>query len=324
MNKKINALPALALIISLTLACASTAPTQNPQATIDAAIQGTMQAQGTMQSAVDTAVRATLTAQPTPDVTTISEEELAAMIDEAVAEALADSQSTTTTVASSTSDGAVTTEEAAAATTDVYETANEIAYAEDLIQAYYDYYGEYANEALDTLGAMEDDLAAVTDSLSEIAAIYEQGAEAASAAIEQLNAAAQSIQEKATQASTRAQEWVNQVKTNLGQREKDILDIKPDQVASDRTGALNQAHDFLEGFKSALADGKFSPDELNQIGQLAANARASLKKTGDGPLQGLGGMIENLTRNAARGEWNRARSGLGDFERTLPALPRRP
>jgi len=301
---------------------ATTEAGQNTQATIEAAVKATTQAQTEQQTSTDQAVQATLTAQPTPDYATLSEEELAALIDESVNQALTDYAAASAAVNQTTSDGTVTTDEAAAATTSVTTVTYEVAYAEELIQAYTEYYGAYAEEALVTMSAMEEDLAAISTSMNEVAAIMEQGAAAATAAIDQLNAAVSSAQTKATELQDKVKSAQEQVKNGIGQRENDLLNLQPNNIAANQIGAINQAHDFLEAFKSALGDGKFSPQELSNISQLAANARASLNKTGDPKLQKLGGSIEGLTRNAARGEWGQAKKGVRDFEGSLPARRR--
>jgi hypothetical protein len=329
------------VFILLLAACSPSAPA-NPQATIDAAVKATTEAQQAAQAAIDAAVKATLQAQPTqpaqptqnssatqavqptlspqpaPDYASISAEELAAMIEAAVNKALTDYAATSTAVTQTTSDGAVTADEATATYTSAYNVSYEVAYAEELIQAYYDYYGAYADEALATMNAMEQDLAVMSDSLAEITTIMEQGAATATAAIDQLNAAASQAQTKAGELQTKAQGLQEQVKTSLSKREEGVLNLPANNIAENQLGAINQANDFLDTFKSALGDGKFSPDELANIGQLAANAKASLDKTGDPKLQKLGGSIDGLTRNAARGEWGNARQGMCDFERSVP------
>jgi len=298
--------------------------TNDAESTMDAAVQATVtQIEGDSQSAIATAVQATLTAQPTPDYANLSEEELSAMIDEAVAAAMADAENTSTSTSQATSDGTVSDDEVATTTETVYQTYYEVAYAKELIQAYYDYYGEYADEALATLNAVEDDLNAISQNLEEVSAIMEQGAETASEAIEQLNDAADQLKTKTAEIQDKAQGWSEKVKDSLSQRETDLLNLKPDQIESDKIGALIQTHDFLDAFKSALADGKFSPAELKKIGQLGANARASLLKTGDPQFAKFGDAIEGLTRNAARGEWGHARNGVGDLEHSVPKRPGR-
>lgn len=336
----------LMLIASIMLLTACTRATAgDPQATIDAAVKATDEAQKAVQATIDAAVKATSqaqtaqqptaepvqatatpqplpAAQPTPDYASLSEEELAALINEAVNQAITDYAAASTTVTQSTSDGTVSNEEAAAATTSVTNVTYEIAYADELIQAYEEYYGAYADEAIATMTAMEDDLAAITASLNEIAAITAQGAETATAAIDKLNTAVAQAQTKASAAQTKVQGLQEQVKNGIGKRENSALNLPANNIADTQIGAINQAHDFLDAFKGALGDGKFSPAELSNISQLAANARASLDKTGDPKLQKLGGSIEGLTRNAARGEWGKAQKGVGDFERSLPARRR--
>jgi len=291
---------------------------QTEQASINTAVEATVEAQSSEKSNLDQAVQATLSAQPTPDYATLSEEELAALIDEAVNTAITDYASTSSQVTQSTSDGTVTEEEVAAAYTYTYDVSYEVAYAEELIQAYYEYYGAYAEEALTTMQAMEEDLAAISEDVAEITSILDQGAAAATAAIEQLNTITDQAQTKADELKNKVTGLQDQVKSGLSKREEGMLNLPAKNIADTQIGAINQANDFLDGFKSALGDGKFSPEELANISQLAANAKASLDKTGDPKLQKLGGSIEGLTRNAARGEWGAARQGMGDFERSVP------
>jgi len=341
MKIKLASLAIVVITLLMLGACSNPAPVDT-QATIDAAVQGTQQAgknaqatiemavQATVtqvesanQSTIATAVQATLTAQPTPDYDTLSEEEFAALIDEAVNEALAEAEDASTATTQATSDGAISSDEVATTTDAIYQSYYAVAYAEELIAAYYEYYGAYADAALATLNEMEDDLQSISQSLDEISAIMAQGAETASTAIDQLNAAVDNIETKTTETQAKIQGWSEEIKTSLGQRENEILNLVPNQVEPDKISALTQTHDFLEAFKSALTDGKFSPAELSAIGQLSANARASLLSTGDQELAKLTEGIEMLTRNAARGEWNKARNGVGNFEHSLPERPGR-
>jgi hypothetical protein len=343
---KIKVLILLTVITFLVFLGACTrASTGDPQATIDAAVKATSDAQQAVQATIEAAVKSTAqaqttqqpaatsmqatpalqsqpTAQPTPDYASMSEEELAALIDEAVNQAMTDYAAASTAVTQATSDGTVTNEEAAATTTSVSYVNYEIAHAEELIKTYYDYYGVYPEETLDTLNTIEQDLAAILSILDEILAITEQGATAATAAIDQLNAALTQAQEKSSEVQTKIQGFQDKIKTALDQRENEVLNLPPTDIATTQIGAINQAHDFLETFKNVLGDGKLAPDELYTIGQLAANARASLEKTGDPKLQEFGKTIEALTRYAVRGEWGQARNGLGDFEHSLPARRR--
>lgn len=320
----------------LLVACTQPSP-QNTQATIDAAVKATSEAQQSMQatieaavkatttqgesaqkSAIDQSVQATINAQPAPDYTSMTQEEMAGMIEETVNKAMTDYTAAATAVTQSTSDGTVTDEEASTTYTYTYDVYYEVANAEEIIQAYYDYYGAYADDALASMNAMEQDLAAISESLNEIATILEQGSVAATAAIDQLNTVANQAQTKAGEIQTQLQGFQDQLKTGLTKREDTLINLPANNIADTQIGAINQANDFLDAFKTAISDGKFSPEELANIGQLAANAKASLGKTDDPKFQKLSGSIDGLTRNAARGEWGRARTGIGDFERSVP------
>jgi|GEM_PF-6629227 len=314
------------------------APTADTQATIDAAVKATSDAQKAMQATIDVAVKATATqtaagqqseieksvqatisAQPTPEYGNISEEEMAKLIEDSVNKAMTDYATASQTVSQSTSDGTVTAEEAAASYEDAYAAYYAAIYAEEIIQAYYDYYGAYADEALDAIAALEDDLEVIADSMNEIAEIMEQGAETATKAIDQINQAAGKAQAKASEIQSQTQELQDKVKTQVAKREEKILQMPATDVANNEVGAINQVNDFLDAFKTSLSDGKFSPEELQKIGQLSSNAVASLNKTGNPKLQQLTSPIQGLTKNAARGEWGQASRGVKDFERSAPA-----
>jgi hypothetical protein len=43
-----------------------------------------------------------------------------------------------------------------------------------------------------------------------------------------------------------------------------------------------------------------------------------------GEFGNISGMAENLTRQAARGDWGRAKTSMGEFERNLPERGGRP
>jgi Asp-tRNA(Asn)/Glu-tRNA(Gln) amidotransferase C subunit len=333
--KALILLTVLTFVLILT-ACGQTSAT-NTSATIDAAVKATDEAQHAVQatidnavkattsqnesahkSAIDQSVQATLSAQPTPDASSMSQEEMAALIEDSVNKAMADYETATAAVTQSTSDGTVTDEEASSSYTTTYNAYYEVAYAEELIQEYYAYYGAYADEALATMNTMENDLSSMSDSLDEIATVMEQGSATATAAIDQLNSAVSQAQTKAGDVKTKSQDLQDQVKSSLSNRENGILNMPANSIAENEIGAINQANDFLDAFKASLSDGKFSPDELANIGQLAANAKASLDKTGNPKLKGLGGSIESLTGSAARGDWGNARKGMSDFERSIP------
>ena len=85
----------------------------------------------------------------------MTEEELAALIDAAVAEAVAASEETATATTAATADDTLTQEEIE--TIEIYLSGADeaIAYAEELIEAYYGLYGELALETIELLIAIE-------------------------------------------------------------------------------------------------------------------------------------------------------------------------
>lgn len=109
----------------------------------------------------------------------------------------------------------------------------------------------------------------------------------------------------------------------IAQREAYYANIPPQPgvVAYNRVEAFIQAHDFMDALQTALDDNSFSPNELEQIAQLAANAEASLYNTGDWQVMDFARQIDVLSKLAFRGEWEQAQVGLGKLKRSLPARP---
>ena len=131
----------------------------------------------------------------------MTEEELAALIDQAVAEATAASQQYSTATMEATADDTVTQEEVVYVY-EYYAYADEaIAYAEELIEAYYYYYGDLATETIEILYQVEEDLetlaantAAINATLQEVNTVLEQGLVVAEETINLLETAAQAAQ----------------------------------------------------------------------------------------------------------------------------------
>jgi predicted small lipoprotein YifL/DNA repair exonuclease SbcCD ATPase subunit len=316
-------------------------PTPNAQATIDAAVAATMTTQASMQSAIGAAVNATLTAvaaqaTPTPQVETVTltEEELATMIDAAVAEAAAATAATASASEQATADGAVTQEEVITVQVEVVGAEEAIAYAEELLTLYDDMYGELATETLVLLQAVEDDLAAMAQStaevaaaLDEIATALEQGMALAEETITQLETAAQAAGAKAAQIQAQNQAWYTALATKLEARATKFLGVVPDAVAADRLGAIQDTFYYLDTVRAALDDSKLSAAELSDIAQLGANAAAGLQAQGGPQLQALSGSVNQITEQLARGQLTQARASLGALEQGLgerPTMPSRP
>jgi hypothetical protein len=270
----------------------------------------------------------TIAPTPTPmDYVTMSEEELAALIDQAVAEAVVSTQQSSAATTSATTDGTVTQQEAAALVAYAMNAEQAIAYAEELIDAYYGLYADLATETLAVLQAMDQDLAAMEDSiaalnatLTEIDKALSQGLALAEQTLTQLNTAAKNATGKAAQAQAKAQNWVKSLPADLDKRATAALAVKPTQIASNRQGAILSAFDYLDAVRQAMGDNKITKNELTQIAQLGANASAGLKALG-GPSLQVSGSIDKLTGQLARGQVPQAKAGLGSLEASLGARP---
>jgi len=313
------------------------------QQTVDAAVQATGAAAPTpaapatpdTQATIEAAVRATLAAAPTPtpavQYVTLSEEELAALVEAAVAEATASSADSSAAVTTATSDDTLTAAEVAALLAAVDETAALVSYAEDLLTAYMSLYGELAYEALAVLQAMEEDLAiiaantaAMAATLAEIDATLQQGLTLAEETIVQLEGAAQAAAQKALQLQTQAQNWLAQLPAAQERRAMAVLSVQPNKAPADRMAALQSAFAYVDGVRQSLGDNVLTAAELADIVQLGANASAGLKSQGGPALQGLGGQIDDITASLARGQIPQAQLGLGPLETALGARPGRP
>ena len=320
----------LLVMISLLAACGLPSNSDHVDAQVQTAIAQTAQAEATFQVAVDQAVEATAigmpptpTSQPTVDPYTLTEEELADLIDASCEEAATAYEEAITATTQATSDGTYTEEEVYDTIFYVYDAEAAIAYAEELLYQYYDLYGVYASETLELLYAVEDDLNELAAAMTEVEAILSQGAETASAAVEQLNTTLENAQAKADEVRTKAQEYKDNLPTVLEERENRFADLAPTEIASDRDGAILQVYAYLDSVKAAFADRKVSPDEMGQIAQLAANAKAGINQSSGPLLKKFEGNIDGITRNMSRGDWPSAQRDIGGFEASLPDKPRR-
>jgi len=225
----------LTLLALLSAGCNQAAASDSQ---IQTAIAGTAAAAATFQAAVNQAVGATITSlppTPTPgasvDVYELTEEELAALIDESVNEAIAASDQAYATTSTTTADGTVTDEEVYTTVQYVYDAEAAIAYAEELMDYYFELYGAYASEAIDLMYAIEEDLNAISGSLAEIEVILEQGATTASVAIDQLNAVVTNAQVQLEEAQTQAATIKSQIQTSLEERENQFANLVPTEIA---------------------------------------------------------------------------------------------
>ena len=320
----------LLVMISLLAACGLPTSSDNMDVKVQTAIAQTAQAEATFQVAVDQAVEATVigmpptpTPQPTVEPYTLTEEELADLIDASCEEAATAYEEASTATTQATSDGAYTDEEIYDTIYYVYDAEAAIAYAEELLYLYYDLYGIYASETLELLYAVEDDLNELAAVMTEVEGILSQGAETASAAAEQLNATLENAQTKADEVRSKAREYKDNLPAVLEERESRFANLPPTEVASDRDGVVLQVYAYLDSVKAAFADRKVSPDEMGQIAQLAANAKAGINQSSGPLLKKFEGNIDGITRNVSRGDWPSAQRDIGSFEASLPSRPRR-
>lgn len=358
----------LMVIVSVMLivaACGSPAKPASDQA-VNAAVQGTLQAQQNTAATVDAAVKATSAAQPKPTTApqaipapqatampqatavpqptavpptpvpteqyvAMTEEELAALIDQAVAEAVAASTAASTSTTTATSDDALTQAEVDALIAAVNYAYAYLDAATATIEAYYDLYGELATETVAALQAIEQELtavntnlAALTESLNAINATLQQGLTLAEDTINQLEATAQEVKTNVDKVQTQAQTWLQSVQTDLDQRVQAALNFQPDDVKTDRQGALQNTAKYVDSVRGALTDNKLSPDELTAIARDGANASASLKAAGGPELQGLADSITSLTTQLAGGQMPQAKASFSGLQKSLPTLPTLP
>lgn len=327
------------LTVLLAACTMGTAP-EAQQDVVNTAVAGTQIADALVQATVNadalTAMPATPTPGPTIEYVTMTEEELAGLIDDAVAEAVAATEQTTTAVTTSTSDGTVTYDEVEYMYPYYYYADYYVDYAEEVLNAYYDLYGDLAYEMIDTLNAVEAELNQMNTTLDSIATSLdainnslEQGLALADESITQLENAAQQAQAHAEALQTQAQTITTTLQTDQQNRLDALAQIQPDSVPTDRLSALQTGFQFIDFANNALGDGKFSRDELMTLGQLGANAQAGFQNFGGaaagGPdLSQFSGRFGEISTQFARGQTPQARGSLQQFEVSLgqrPSLP---
>ncbi len=307
------------------------------QQTVNAAVQGTQSSVPTpnTQQTIEAAVRATLDAAPTPtpsaEYVALSEEDLAALVDEAVSEATASSVASSAAVAEASADDELTAEEIDELLLLVEETQEAVAYAEELLTAYESLYGELAAETVAVLEAMEEDLAIIAAYIEDMAAVLdtmdsalEQGLALAEGAVVRLESVARAAGLKSLELQQQAQEWIGQLPAVLESRSTAALAVQPASIPADRAAAVQSALDYVDAVRQALVDSKLTAQELADIAQLGANAGAGLQAHGGPALQGLAASLNAITAQLARGQVPQAQAALGALEAALGARPARP
>lgn len=348
MKTKWTSLLVLSLLAALSLACANSAPavessatpvpatsTPDVQATINSALEATSQAQANLQATVGAAVSATViamppTATPIPPVeyVALTEEELEALIDEAVNEAVAATTQATTATTQTTNDDALTADEVDYLMVYALAAEQAIYYAEDLLQAYYSIYGDLAYAAIAEVEQLEQELAymadsinALTTALQEINTTIQAGQQIAQETIDQLESAAQTASAHFSETQAQLQEFHQLTQQDRENRVNEILAIQPEVVPTDLQSTLLGAFSFVDQVKLALQDNQFSREELFQVAQLGANISAGFNAHGGPAVQGFSGKINEITLQLAKGQLPEARAGIGSFETSLGQRP---
>jgi hypothetical protein len=352
MKTKYQITTSLILLLAITLACANGAatPTEDPNNAINTAVAGTQQAsalvQATVNSTVLTAAPPTPTPAPTIEYVTLTEDELTALIDEAVAEAINATETTTSTVYYTTSDDAITTEEVAYVYDYYYYADYYVEYAEDLISEYYALYSDLAYQTIAEMQAIEAELeqlnttlSSIDQSLQEISSTLAQGLELAESTITQLESTASEAQANAQEVKAQAENMLEVVKADQQSRVDAVSNIQANNIPTDQIAALQSAFSFIDAANAAMSDNKLSQTELVNLAQLGKNAQAGFQTVGNaggnGPFGGNGpannnidftqfsGRFDEITNQFARGEIPQARSGVGQFEASLGKRPGR-
>jgi hypothetical protein len=327
----------LTLLLTLTGCDISIVTTeQNPQATIEAAVAAT----GSAQAAIDAAVQATVAAQATAtaislpptaistpvvaasteatpppaaalspvDYAMMSEAELTALVDQAVAEAMAAAAQYSTAATAATTDSAVTTDEVQ--TVEVYYMGAEeaIAEAEELLTQYGNLYATTAETGLAELQEIEQALTEVSTGVTELnaqlAAINStlaQGLELAESTIAEVQATAQTVSQQVQTAQGQLQTWQA--------NHQPPVPANP-AAAGHPQVALQSLFEFTQSGQQMLGDNQLTPAELSQLTELGSAAGANLGASGAPQLQQLTGLIETVTGHAAAGNLTETATGL--------------
>jgi hypothetical protein len=342
MRKNYVPVISLVLIIFIFSSCntpsnADIPPTPDVQATVNAAVEATATAEEALEATVESAVQATTSAAtpyptytpyptPTPvNIDVMTEEEIAALVDQEVQEAIAASEQAAASTTQAASDDVVTAEELAQLEQEIAYANQQLEEAITLADQYLALYYDLAEETIAILTEVEQVLseaaavnAEIAQTLFEISTGLQQGYQAAQETIELLESQALEIQDQINGVKGKAEGWFEKVQGEL-QRRTDVLDsLQPAQLAGNRQGALNQAAEYINSLKSALGDGKFSKGEMDSILQMGVNASASLRNNGGIGADQFAGMIDGINRNVARGEMPQIKSGLGNLEMSLP------
>ncbi len=316
---------------------ATETPTPETQATMDAALTQTVVAEEEFQGAVDEAVEAavaeaveaTMSAMSAVDEDAygdMSEEEMADEIDKAVSNAEDASEQASTAADDAASDGTLTQEEMDEIEALISDLAYALALAEDLMYLYDDIYGELATETLYLLLEMEDDLdelAAFATDMVELLIMAEEALDGGLAVAEEVVA---QFEQVAAQVDTAGliearDAWLDARQTEAENRAEMITNMAPSEIAGTRREALLDAFTYVDAARAALADGKLTLPELQNVGQLGANAQAGFAQFSGPLLQNRSAEISGISSMLALGQLPQAVNGVNQLEGLLGNRP---
>lgn len=356
------------------------------QAEVAAGIQATQEAEAALAEQIDAAVASALEAttqaqaatQPTAEATpvptasnttetvvietesvviqttetdtyvTMTEEELADLIDQAVNEAVAATESAAATTASATEDETVTEDEVQTIEVTISGAEEAVAAVEELLDYYYStYYAEYHGEnsaLVQELAAIEEELSTLNSNLEtmnqtlvEINETVNAGLTLAEETIDQLETAAAS----ATAAALQAQDlYYDQFQTALElynlatSSPEDLASVMADvetalalvnslsatQIPANQQEALALAMTYATELQQVMGDGTVTQAELMAVAQTGVNAAAGLSAVGGPQMQNMAGLINSLNQQVAQQDLQGATQQLSQL-RGLMAQP---
>ena len=289
-----------------------------------AIIEATQNALQTAQVALDLTLQAEATEPPdptAPDSVERSEAELEALIDQAVQNALNESNEAARAADQASTDSTISDEEIQTILPEIVGAEEAMTEAKGLIDAYEAQYSPYLAEAYRTLLAIEEDLNAIAVDINTISTTVDQGAAAATETSSTIFNAAINAQINAEDARGQLFVFVDQAQQERTARREAALNLAPATVASDRAGAVMAAQEYLNAVQSAFSDNVISPEELAQIAQLGANASASLITVNGSGMPALAARIDGMTGQIAGGEWPAALADINALQAEIDGLP---
>lgn len=259
-------------------------------------------------------------ATPNGPYAALSEEELAADIDQALTAAIAATAAAFASVNTAAVDKLVSPTEYDMAVAGVNTALGAIFAAESAIMAYSDLYGALSTSPQSELLIIEQGLQGIEaplTSLNGTLALIGFSAQPqmtlTTETLQQIDSAAKQARAAVAVVQPKMQVWLMSVKANLDRRVGCIRATEPTAIADTTIGALQNANRFFASARSILADQKVTPNELVRVAVDSANAVASLKAVGGSELEKLANSIATMTNQLARGQLPQVQLTLSGF-----------